>query len=108
MFEFKGEHSIVDSDSARQSYGVVQHVDVPERLIPPDDNDCAGLPRSLKLAVGAQVMLQRNILCEDGLVNGTRGIVVSWWDLLGLMDSRHSLKMFWSNSTILTLVVSAE
>ena len=39
VFEFKGEHSIVDSDSARQSYGVVQHVDVPERLIPPDDND---------------------------------------------------------------------
>ena len=57
VFEFKGEHSIVDSDSARQSYGVVQHVDVPERLIPPDDNDCAGLPRSVKLAVGAQVML---------------------------------------------------
>ena len=67
VFEFKGEHSIVDSDSARESYGVVQHVDVPERLIPPDDNDCAGLPRSLKLAVGAQVMLRRNILCEDGL-----------------------------------------
>ena len=59
VFEFKGEHSIVDSDSARQSYGVVQHVDVPERLIPPDDNDCAGLPRSVKLAVGAQVMLRK-------------------------------------------------
>ena len=39
VFEFKGEHSIVDSDSARQSYGVVQHVDVLERLIRPDDND---------------------------------------------------------------------
>ena len=78
VFEFKGEHSIVDSDSARQSYGVVQHVDVPERLIPPDDNDCAGLPRSVKLAVGAQVMLRRNILCEDGLVNGARGIVVGF------------------------------
>ena len=54
---------------------VVQHVDVPERLIPPD---CAGLPRSVKLAVGAQVMLRRNILCEDGLVNGARGIVVGF------------------------------
>ena len=78
VFEFKGEHSIVDSNSARQSYGVVQHVDVPERLIPPNDNDCAGLPRSVKLAVGAQVMLRRNILCEDGLVNGARGIVVGF------------------------------
>ena len=78
VFEFKGEHSIVDSDSARQSYGVVQHVDVPERLIPPDDNDCTGLPRSLKLVVGAQVMLRRNILCEDRLVNGARGIVVGF------------------------------
>ena len=78
MFEFKGEHSIVDSDSARQSYGVIQHVDVPERLIPPNDNDCAGLPRSVKLAVGAQVMLRRYILCEDGLVNGAHGIVVGF------------------------------
>ena len=78
VFEFKGEHSIVVSDSARQSYGVVQHVDVPERLITPDDNDCAGLPRSVKLAVGAQVMLRRNILCEDGLVKGAHGIVVGF------------------------------
>ena len=74
VFEFKGEHSIVDSNSARQSYGVV----VSETLIPPDDNDCAGLPRSLKLTVGAQVMLRRNILCEDGIVNGARGIVVGF------------------------------
>ena len=44
----------------------------------PDDNDCAGLPRSLKLAVGAQVILRRNILGEDGLVNGARGIMVGF------------------------------
>ena len=35
-------------------------------------------------------------------------LVEWWWELLGLMDSRHNLKMFWSNSTILRLVVSAE
>ena len=40
--------------------------------------DCASLPHVLKLAVGAKVMLQRNILCEDGLVNGARGIVIAF------------------------------
>ena len=32
----------------------------------------------LKLAVGAQVMLRRNIMCEDGLVNGVRGVIVGF------------------------------
>ena len=45
-------------------------------LIPNDDNNCAGLPYSLKLVVGAQVMLRRNIMCEDGLVNGVHGEVM--------------------------------
>ena len=82
-----------------------------ERLIPPDDNDCAGLPRSLKLVVGAQVMLRRNILCEDGLVNGARGIVVgfTWPDgqptqpEIGQLPQNVLVKF-----TILALVVSAE
>ena len=59
VFEFMGEHSIADSDSAIQSYSVIQHIDVPERLIPPNDNDCVGLPRSLKLAVGAKQCLDK-------------------------------------------------
>ena len=49
--------------------------DVPEQLIPKDD---AGLPHTLKLAAGAQVMLRRNIMCEDGLVNGARGQIVGF------------------------------
>ena len=62
-------------------YGVTSR-DVPERLIPKDDNNCAELPHTLKLAVGAQVMLRRNIMCEDGLVNGARGVIVGfkWLD----------------------------
>ena len=32
----------------------------------------------LKLAVGAKVMLRQNILCEEGLVNGVRGVVVAF------------------------------
>ena len=78
VFEFKGEHSCANSDSARQSYSVVQHVDIPEKLIPPNDNDCAGLLRSLNLTVSAQIMLQQNILCADGLVNRACRIVVGF------------------------------
>ena len=49
-------------------------------IIPKDDNNCAGLPHTLKLAAGAQVMLRRNIMCEDDLVNGAHGeiVVVRW------------------------------
>ena len=75
MYEFKAEHVILESRSLL--HGVTSR-DVPERLIPKDDNNCAGLPHTLKLAAGAQVMLRRNIMCEDGLVNGARGEIVGF------------------------------
>ena len=75
MYEFKAEHIILES--RHLPHGVTSR-DVPEQLIPKDDNNCAGLPHSLKLAVGAQVMLRRNIMCEDGLVNGARGVIVGF------------------------------
>ena len=75
MYEFKAEHVILESRSL--PHGVTSR-NVPERLIPKDDNNCAGLPHTLKLAVGAQVMLRRNIMCEDGLVNGARGEIVGF------------------------------
>ena len=83
VYEFSADHSILESP--KQAVGVVSHNSVPEALIPPDDNDCAGLARTVKLAVGAQVMLRRNIMCEDGLVNGPRGVVVKFtWNLTNL------------------------
>ena len=75
VYEFKAEHVILDS--RHLPHGVTSW-DVPEHLIPKDDNDCAGLPHTLKLALRAQVMLRRNIMCKDDLVNGARGVIVGF------------------------------
>ena len=50
-------------------------------MISSSDRDCAGLSRKVKLAIEAQIMLRLcNIICEEGLVNGARVIIVgiSW------------------------------
>ena len=62
MYEFEAEHSIVES--SRLMPGVVSHQEVPESLIPSSDRDCAGLSRKVKLDIGAQVMLRRNIIAR--------------------------------------------
>ena len=56
--------------------GVVSHQQVPESLIPSSDR---GLSRKVKLAIGAQVMLRHNIICEEGLVNGASGRIVGFF-----------------------------
>ena len=58
VYKFKAEHIILESHYL--PHGVTSR-DMPEQLIPKDDNNCAGLPHSLKLAVEALVMFRRNM-----------------------------------------------
>ena len=51
VYEYKAEHNILESHHLPQGE---TSQDVLEQLIPKDDNNCAGLPHTLKL--GAQVM----------------------------------------------------
>ena len=76
LYRIDAEHAILQSRG--QFYAHINYNEVPERLIPQDDKDCAALPRQLKLAIGARVLLRRNINCGDGLVNGARGIIVGF------------------------------
>ena len=76
VYKFEVEHAILESSG--QAIRVVSHSTVLEALIPKDDRDCTGLPCTVSLALGVQVMLQCNIVCEEGLVNGARGIVVGF------------------------------
>ncbi|KAF5827585.1 P-loop containing nucleoside triphosphate hydrolase protein [Dunaliella salina] len=55
--------------------GVVGNTPVPESLIPRTADTCGGLHKVVRLAVGACVMLRRNINTADKLVNGALGTV---------------------------------
>lgn len=48
---------------------------VPKNLVPTDDSECGGLPHTLSLVPGARVMLLRNIMTTEGLVNGAQGTI---------------------------------
>jgi len=74
VYELKDEHAIPES---RFLPAGVTSGSVPENLIPKEYRDC-GLHRTLKLASGTQVMLIRNVMCEDGLVNGACGKTVGF------------------------------
>ena len=48
---------------------------VPPELLPCDDRQAGGLLRSLELSIGTRVVLLRNFLTQQGLLNGAMGIV---------------------------------
>ena len=56
IYSIDAEHAILESRG--QIYANIKYNEVPERLIPQDDKDCAVLPRILRLAVGARLMLR--------------------------------------------------
>ena len=66
-----------------------------EELLPKDDDECAGLPSHLLLAVGARVMLRRNVDTVDGLVNGARGVIRGFeWDTTADNEGAMPSKVF--------------
>ena len=56
-------------------YDLHPGADVPPRLIPADDKYAGGLPVELQVSVGTHVMLLRNLVTREGLVNGAMGVV---------------------------------
>ena len=64
VYKFIATHTLVECGDLPP--GIARSGEVPTQCIPCDDNDCAGLPHMLRLAVGAKAMLRRNILREDG------------------------------------------
>ena len=50
----------------------------PASLVPKDDRKYGGLPQTLHLTCGSRVMLKRNIMAAQGLVNGANGTVIGF------------------------------
>ena len=56
--------------------GGVWKPDPKHYFAPENEEDCCGLPKSLLLAPGAEVILRSNVNTMDGLTNGAKGTVV--------------------------------
>jgi hypothetical protein len=76
LYNFEARHTYVRT--CDDGHFKISSATVSKSLIPDDDRECAGLQHSISLAVGAVVMLQRNLNTSIGLVNGARGIITGF------------------------------
>jgi len=71
---------------------------LPDAAISTDSNNTGGLLHTIKLAIGSRVMLRSNLKVNEGLVNGSMGIVREFqWPALRkdqLEDGELSKKIF--------------
>ncbi len=75
VYTFVAEHAIIASRFLPPG---VTSDNLPANVIPKEHKGCAGLSHTQTLAVGAEVMFHSSIMCEDGLVNGARGMIVGF------------------------------
>ena len=66
-------YQIKSEDTRREINTNAMSLDIPE-----DDNNAGGLQQTIQLAVGANVMITKNVCTRDGLVNGMMGTVVGF------------------------------
>ena len=70
-----GELHSFTAEHIFSQYDVDPGRDVPSTFIPENDTHAGGLPRELQVSVHTRVMLLRNLLTKEGLVNGAMGVV---------------------------------
>ena len=63
-------------------------------------NKCINVPQNIELTIGSQVMLTKNISVEEGLVNGSRGVVID------INELNYPIVMF-DNGQQLTITVES-
>ena len=72
IYDFTAKHTLLNEHGLATSGGV------PPVLIPTNADECGGLQAHLRLCEGARVILRRNVLTDDGLVNGAQGVVTGF------------------------------
>jgi len=70
-----GDLHIFVAEHIFSQFDIHSGVEVPGTLIPEDDKYAGGFPCELQISIGTRVMLLRNLVTREGLVNGAMGVV---------------------------------